>query len=129
MRSASRAAFFARHADGAAFALLGLGTSWTLADTIVTNFPVFMRCLPAGLYLPDQVGLAATLSQTSTLVVWWLYTRLCGVPSFRGHAALIWAALGVEIGGAMLVGAHLYPAPRALPPALCTPLPQAKPAS
>jgi hypothetical protein len=106
MRPRSWATFWARHADGMAFALLGLGTSWTLADTIVTNFPVFMKCLPAGLYLPDKVGLAATLAQTGTLVSWWLYTRCCKVPSYRGYVALIWTVLGVEIGGAVLVGAR-----------------------
>jgi hypothetical protein len=92
-----------RRLDGAAFAALGFGVSWTLADCIVTNFPVFVRCLPGGLYLPDQVGLAATSSQAVTLAAWWLYTRLRGVPTYRGYCRLIWACIAAEVAGAALV--------------------------
>ena len=48
-----------RLADAVAFALLGFGASWTLSDVIYTNLPTFIRCLPGGLFLPDELGLAA----------------------------------------------------------------------
>ena len=91
--------------DGLAFGLLGIGVGWALADTVVTNLPLFMQCLPGGLYLPDQVGLAATLTQGTSLLVWRLYTTLFGVPSFRGHVAFIWTCLSAEMAGSLLVAA------------------------
>ena len=92
-----------RHGDAVAFAMVGFGASWTLADTVVTNLPFFMQCLPVGLYLPDQVGFAATITQTATLCIWILYTSLCGVPSYRGYIGLVWACLGVSVSGSIFV--------------------------
>ncbi len=69
----------------------------------MTNFPIFMQCLPGGLYLPDEVGLAATLTQAGALVLWWTYTSVRGVPSFHGQVAFVWGCLASETFGALLV--------------------------
>ena len=92
-----------RHLDGLAFGFLGFGVSWTLADSIATNTASFMRCLPGGLYLPDQIGLSAAVSQAVCLTAWWLYVRLRGTPSFVGYCRLVWACLAVEVGGVNLL--------------------------
>ena len=87
---------------GMAFGLLGVGCSWTLSDVVFANLPAFMKCLPGGLLLPDQMGLATTISQFVSLGTWWAYTWLV-TPPHRVYVWLIWACLTIELGGAILV--------------------------
>ena len=90
-------------ADAFAFALLGISVSWTLSDAVFANLATFMRCLPAGLYLPDQIGILSNMLQTIAILVWWAFTYAFGLPSFRSHVILIWACLAVELSGAIVL--------------------------
>ena len=91
-----------RLADAVAFALLGFGASWTLSDVIYTNLPTFIRCLPGGLFLPDELGLAATLTQFACLVLWTLCTTFIRL-SFGSYVKLISGCLAISIGGSLIV--------------------------
>ena len=93
-------AWFNTHAF--AFGFLGVGCSWTLSDVVFANLPSFMKCLPGGLLLPDQLGLATTISQFVALGMWWAYTWF-RTPPQRVYIGLIWASLSIELGGAILV--------------------------
>ena len=96
--------FLAPHADAFAFGLLGLSVSWTLSDAVFANLPTFMRCLPSGLYIPDQIGISATVTQAVGLMVWFGITGGCGYrPRFNDYVKFIWSCLAVELGGALLI--------------------------
>jgi len=92
-------------ANSLAFGLLGLGTSYTLSDTIFSNFATFMRCLPGGLLIPDEIYPLSTAVQAVTCIGWGLFTVLSGGPSMVNHVRLVWACLVAVLAVAVILAA------------------------
>ena len=95
--------------DSTAFLWLGLGTSYTLADSTLGSMATFMRLDGgAGLHLPNQVMLWASICTAATLLVAW-YVGKSSASSLETFRRLVWGLLVAQIAGAvgLAVGWHV----------------------
>lgn len=93
------------HRNYVLLALLGFGGSWTLADTIWSEMPIFVRFLPLGLVLPVATNVVAQTGTICTVIAYMFMRNRYGVPSRGRIRTMISTCLGMQLLSYMLLTA------------------------